>query len=57
MDPQTIAQLMLDELNRSKILHHEFVVHTIFAQFGKEFCYYNEGGNPVIDRRVLKSFS
>ncbi len=56
MTPQTIAQWMLDELNRTKILHQDVVVSTILSQFGGEFCYFNDGGNHVIDRRVLNAF-
>ena len=56
MTPKEIAQWMVDELQRERVLHQEHVVHVIATEFGKEFVYINENGNPALDRRVLREF-
>jgi hypothetical protein len=56
MTPKDIAQWMFAELERDGFLHHSNVVHKIATEFGKEFLRTNEGGNPVIDRRILREF-
>ncbi len=54
--PGVIAQWMLDELERHQVLYQADAVNSIDREFGAEFTYLNENGNPAIDRRVLRAF-
>lgn len=54
--PDQVAQWMLDELKRVSFLYQETVVYDISSKFGEEFSYYNESGNPAIDKKVLAAF-
>jgi len=54
--PEQVAQWMLSELKRVKYLYQETVVYDIASQFGKQFNYYNDNGNPAIDKKVLAAF-
>lgn len=51
-----VARFMLSELKREKYLYQEQVVFDIQEQFGDEFVYDNENGNPAISKEVLKEF-
>ena len=54
--PDQVAQWMLDELKRVKYLYQETVVYDIASKFGDSFTYYNDNGNPAIDKKVLAAF-
>lgn len=54
--PRTIAEWMLQELKREKILSHEVVAHEISLLFGEEFTYTNAKGDLALDERVLHEF-
>lgn len=54
--PDQVAQWMLSELKRVKYLHQETAVHDLSSKFGEEFTYYNDNGNPAIDKKVLAAF-
>jgi hypothetical protein len=54
--PDQVAQWMLDELKRVKYLYQETVVYDISSKFGEQFTYYNDSGNPAIDKKVLSAF-
>jgi len=47
---------MYKKLKRNGILYQEEAVYGIMENFGEEYTYLNENGNPVIDRKVLKKF-
>ncbi len=51
-----VAQYMMDELLDKGLLYQENVVQDIHSEFGEEFMYYNENGNPAISKDVLKEF-
>jgi hypothetical protein len=53
--PETIAQWMLDELERKKDLYQADAAREIARKFGPEFTYTNANGNPAIDKRVLNA--
>lgn len=54
--PETIAQWMLDRIEKSGHLYQTDAVHGISDLFGEEFTYLNDNGNPAIDKRVLRAF-
>jgi hypothetical protein len=54
--PEDVAQWLLSEVTRQYLLYQEFAVDEIAERFGAEFVYYNDSGNPAIDRRVLRAF-
>lgn len=53
---QDVARSMADRLRAEDVLFQEEVVDDIEREFGSEFIYDNENGNPAIDRRVLEEF-
>lgn len=55
-NPDQVAQWMLSELQRVKYLYQETVVHDIASNFGEDFIYYNDNGNPAIGKNVLAAF-
>jgi hypothetical protein len=58
-DESTVADVaawMLADLQSRKYLDQQQAVWNIQRHFGKKFIYYNENGNPAIDRNVLKEF-
>ena len=54
--PETIAQWMASLLQREGTLYQSDAVAAIAEQFGDEFTYTNDNGNPAIDKRILKAF-
>jgi hypothetical protein len=54
--PEAVAKWMLSQLEREGWLYQEDAVGQIGERFGAEFTYLNDGGNPAIDRRVLRAF-
>lgn len=53
----SVAQWMLDELNRVQFLYQEQVVYDIQSRFGDSFVYTNDSGNPAIAKPVLAAFN
>lgn len=51
-----VAEWMLSELKKVKNLDQEVAVYKIRQNFGNDFVYQNENGNPAIDKGVLKEF-
>ena len=47
---------MRDELDRTGSLLQADAVAGIEREFGPEFIYKNESGDPAIDKRVLREF-
>tara|TARA_R110001592_G_scaffold25555_3_gene96942 strand:+ start:3354 stop:3620 length:267 start_codon:yes stop_codon:yes gene_type:complete len=56
MSTKEVAEFMKAELDRRTRLYQEMVVYDIIKQFGKEFTYTNQNGNPAIDKKVLAEF-
>ena len=54
--PETIAQWMASLLQREGALYQSDAVAAIAEQFGEEYTYTNDNGNPAIDKRILKAF-
>jgi len=52
-----VAKFMAEELERSKFLHQETVVHQITQKFGRGFTGINANGNPSINKDVLSAFN
>jgi hypothetical protein len=52
-----IAEFMAIELDRTKFLHQETIVHQIMRKFGAEFTGINANGNPSINKDVLSAFN
>lgn len=52
-----VAKFMADELERTKFLHQETVVHQIMQKFGRAFTGINANGNPSINKDVLNAFN
>lgn len=55
--PRDVAIWMRAELDRVGQLPQSDAVEGIVRQFGPDFAYENENGNPGIDTRVLDAFS
>ncbi len=51
-----VAKWMRDEIIEDKMMYQEHVVYEIRDEFGEEFVYTNDNGNPAISRAVLKEF-
>jgi hypothetical protein len=51
-----VAERLRDEFESKGYLHQQEAVYIIESEFGSEFVYENENGNPAIDRRVLRAF-
>jgi len=54
--PEEVAQWMLEELGRVKILEQETAVFEIEKHFGVEHTYTNDNGGTAISRKVLTEF-
>jgi hypothetical protein len=54
--PSDVARWMRDEVNRTGSLRQADAVAGIEREFGPDFIYLNENGNPAIDKRVLHEF-
>jgi hypothetical protein len=54
--PETVAQWMLDEIERREDLFQIDAVDGIAKNFGAEFTYTNKNGNPAISEPVLAAF-
>ncbi len=54
--PRDVALWMVEQLEHHPSLCQEDAVYEIEQQFGAEFVYENENGNPAIDRQVLREF-
>ena len=54
--PEAIAQWMLTRLEASAPLYQADAARQIESEFGEEFTYLNDNGNPAIDKRILKAF-
>ena len=54
--PEAIAQWMLTRLEASGPLYQADAAGQIEREFGEEFTYLNDNGNPAIDKRVLRAF-
>ena len=52
-----VAQWMLEEIDRVRYLDQEDAVYKIERQFGSEFVYANDAGNPAISKKVLAAFN
>lgn len=53
---EDVAQWMLDELSRIQFLYQDTLVYEIESKFGSSFVYYNDNGNPAIDKKILTAF-
>jgi hypothetical protein len=51
-----VAQWMLKEVEFAGILHQQHAVAYITANYGEQFIYVNENGNPSISKEVKKIF-
>ncbi len=56
VDAKTVAQWMLEELNKVHYLYQEVAVVQIMTKFGKPHWYFNQNGGTAIDKSVLKEF-
>ena len=54
--PSDIAEWMAKQLEDGTYLYQNVVVYSIAAEFGDQFTYYNENGNPAIRKDVLAAF-
>ena len=54
--PSDVAKWMRDKIIEDKTMYQENVVSKIRDEFGEEFIYTNENGNPAISKAVLKEF-
>ena len=54
--PTDVAEWMLAELRRDKVLLQSDAAYTISEKFGEEFVYTNQNGNLAIAKPVLKAF-
>jgi hypothetical protein len=56
--PEVIAKWMVSQLEESRTgrLYQVDAVRDIAAQFGDEFTYLNDNGNPAIHKRILQAF-
>ena len=51
-----VAEWMKAEFESGEMLYQNSAVYEIEERFGEEFVYYNENGNPAINRKVLAEF-
>jgi len=51
-----VAKWMVEQLKQQGMLYQEQIVYDIQAEFGEEFTYYNNNGNPAINKDVLDAF-
>jgi hypothetical protein len=51
-----VAEWMFSHFETSKYLYQESIVYKIKKEFGADFVYTNENGNPAIGKDVLKEF-
>lgn len=51
-----VADFMVRRLDEEKDLYQEVIVHEIEQEFGSNFVYSNEHGNPAIKQSVLDEF-
>jgi TIR domain len=54
--PSDVAKWMRDKIIEDETMSHEQFVSKIRDEFGEEFIYTNENGNPAISKTVLKEF-
>ena len=54
--PSDVAKWMRDKIIEDKTMFQEQVVYKIRDEFGEEFIYTNDNGNPAISKAVLKEF-
>jgi hypothetical protein len=54
--PKQVAERLRDEFEQRGHLYQETAVRLIKDEFGGDYIYKNENGNPAIDRRVLRAF-
>lgn len=54
--PSDVAKWMRDKIIKDKTVYQEHVVYEIRDEFGEEFIYTNDNGNPAISKVVLKEF-
>ncbi|WP_371477435.1 DUF6953 family protein [Alcaligenes phenolicus] len=54
--PVDVAKWMFGELQRERYLYQETVVYDIQSNFGEDFIYFNDSGNPAISKKVLYAF-
>ena len=52
----TVAEWMLQEVEREGLVYQETVAYDIERKFGDAFIYINEHGNPAISKGVLEAF-
>jgi hypothetical protein len=54
--PQDVAAWMLERIESSGFLDQEVAIYAIHEEFGDEFVYVNDSGNPAVSRPVLRAF-
>lgn len=54
---QDVAAWMATQVTGGQWLYQDGAAATIEAQFGSAFIYYNDNGNPAIDKKVLAAFN
>lgn len=54
--PLEVAEWMLADLEGNDGLYQDAAVGEIIERFGDEFAWYNDNGNPAIDKKVLAAF-
>lgn len=52
INKKDVAHFMLDKLQKDSYLLQEQIVRDIEEEFGEEFVYINENGNPAIAKTV-----
>lgn len=54
--PREVAAWMLSELERHDGLYQDVAVGGIMDRFSEDYAWYNDNGNPVINKKVLAEF-
>lgn len=53
---QAIAEWMVGEIKFKGTLHQADAIDYVKSQFGEQFVYVNENGNPSLSKEVKKAF-
>jgi hypothetical protein len=54
--PEDVARWLLSQLREQQTLYQNVAVYGIIEQFGEDFAYHNDTGNPAIARNILAAF-
>ncbi|MUT64802.1 hypothetical protein [Paenibacillus sp. NEAU-GSW1] len=53
---QAIAEWMVSEIKFKGMLHQADAIEYVKSQFGEQFVFVNENGNPSLSKEVKKAF-